>query len=184
MTEIANKNAITAAAYRMGADVQTEDDGTQILYIEYSDGVCNCGCHRPTNGDSRFRQGHDMKLVSKLLLAARNDLTVQVTAGGVATSGSAEAMARHFGGAFPQKLANRAAKRTKVGPKERKAIKQAEKEAREAAAQEQEPVAIRAKVGRWEYDGYRDSDGSFYYTNKQDKVVTVPEGKFKVIEIR
>lgn len=183
MTEIA-KNAVTAAAWKMGADIETLEDGTQVLHVEYDGNTCRCGCQQGVNGDSNFRQGHDMKLVSKLLLAARNDLTVQVTAGGMATSGSAEAMARHFGGAFPQKLANRAAKRTKVGPKERKAIKQAEKEAREAAAQEQEPVAIRAKVGRWEYDGYRDSDGSFYYTNKQDKVVTVPEGKFKVIEIR
>lgn len=175
MTEIA-KNIATAAA-RMGADVETLEDGTQVLYIEYGANTCRCGCQQGVNGDSRFRQGHDMKLVSKLLLAARNGLTVQVSDGAMATSGDAATMARHFGGAFPAKLANRAAAKPAKAAKKSKA----EREADEAAAQEVEPKAARAKVGRWEYDGYIDSDNSFYYTNKQDKVVTVPAGKYKLV---
>lgn len=178
MTEIANTKSIAATAARMGADVETLEDGSQVLYIEYGADTCRCGCRQGVNGDSRFRQGHDMKLVSKLLLAARNGLTVQVTDGSMATSGDAATMARHFGGAFPQKLANRAAAKP---ARKAKATKKAEREAAEAAAQEIEPKAARAKVGRWEYDGYIDSDGSFYYTNKQDKVVTVPAGKFKLV---
>lgn len=173
MTEIAAKNAITAAAWRMGADVQTEDDGTQILHIEYADGVCLCGCHRPINEGSRFRQGHDMKLVSKLLLAARNDLTVRVTAGNTTTSGSAEAMALHFGGSFPEKLANRAAK-AKTSGKGKKAAKQ---EAPAPAVDPALPRTGRAKVGRWVYDGTFE-DGEFYYTNKKGEVIYKKAGQF------
>ncbi len=179
MTEIAAKNAILAAARKIGADVQGEEDGEQVLYIEFADGTCWCGCHQPTNENSNFRQGHDMKLVSKLLLAARNDLSVALTSGGLMSTMSAEVAATKFGGAFPTKLANRAAKaKTPKAKREKgagKAIAASQNPA--AKADPNAPRAARCKVGRWTYDGTIE-EGEFYYTNKQDKVVYVAKGKY------
>lgn len=177
------KLSTIAAAAKIGADVGIDEgSGNQILYIDYDAGTCHCGCKQTTLGDSRFRQGHDMKLVSKLLLAARNDMTVQVTAGGMATSGSAEVMARHFGGAFPTKLANRAAKdKAAKKPKTAKAAMHEENveflKAEQAKKAAEMPRSARCKVGRWVYDGTIE-DGEFYYTNRKGEVIYVEAGKY------
>lgn len=170
MTEIAAKNAILAAARKIGADVQGEENEELVLYIEFTEDTCWCGCYQTTNENSNFRQGHDMKLVSKLLLAARNDLSVALTSGGLMSTMSAEVAATKFGGAFPTKLASRAAKAKT--PKAKKAAP-----APAVKADANAPRAATCKVGRWTYDGTIE-EGEFYYTNKQDKVVYVPKGKY------
>lgn len=163
-----SKIAPTAAQL---ADVE---DG--VLFIEFNDKTCFCGCQQPTNGKSNFRQGHDMKLVSLLLLAVRQGLEVQLTdGGGLASTMSPERAALRFGGAFPEKLANRAAK-AKKEPKA-KAEKAVEAPAPAPKADEDTPRSARCKVGRWVYDGTIE-DGEFYYTNKRDEVVYVAAGKF------
>lgn len=161
-------NTVTAA--------QTADIEDETLFITFSDTTCFCGCQQPTNGKSNFRQGHDMKLVSLLLLAVRKGLSVQITdGGGLASTMSPERAALRFGGAFPEKLANRAAK-AKKEPKA-KAPKAEAAPAPEVKADENTPRSARCKVGRWIYDGTIE-DGEFYYTNKRDEVVYVEAGKF------
>lgn len=152
---------ITAAQL---ADVE---DGT--LFITFTEGQCWCGCAQATNGKSNFRQGHDMKLVSLLLLAVRRELSVQVNE----TTMSPERAAIRFGGAFPEKLANRAAK----AKKEPKAKAEKTVEAPAPKVDENTPRSARCKVGRWIYDGTIE-DGEFYYTNKRDEVIYVAAGKF------
>ncbi len=49
------------------------------------------------------------------------------------------------------------------------------------AREERERDLVTAKVGRWEYQGYIDENGTFTYRNKDNELKTKAEGKYKLV---
>lgn len=163
------------------------DPATGEIEIDLQAGGCFCGCALPVDSKSRFRQGHDMKLVSILNKAARYEIEVALHTGGTIIHLGAIEAAKWFGGSFPAKVAKHlqtphqrkvnaemAADRI-VGGKKKGHLSVVE------SAPADQPRMVKGKVGRWTYDGTVEGD-QFYYTNKADKVIYVPLSKVTLIE--
>lgn len=156
------------------------------VVIVLNKGECGCGCGQPVEAKSRFRQGHDMKLVSILKQAYLTATSIYVADyEGTGHGGEAPVIAGWYGGAFPAKLAKsiESAKARQNGGRNTSAKKAADKIAASetpAPAPADAPRMAKGKVGRWVYEGTIEGD-EFYYTNAKDDVVRVPLERVKII---
>lgn len=158
-------------------------------------GQSKCGCSSNCWSGTRniFAQGHDARLVSRLV-----DQLVDANLPGGAPFTLDEAVTelRQRGGtpALEIKLRNAAGKafdrwtkqaESKARREAAKANKPAKgKKAKAQAAQAEvtapEPQVVTAKIGRWTYEGTVQADG-FHYTDKKDRAKVAPEGKYSLV---
>lgn len=163
--------------------------------------ACRCSLVRTASGEttgcaeltvSKFKPGHDAKLKSLLGLAQANGEMVTVTTPGT-NEGDAntetemsplEAAGKfgNFGYMVTEIAAKLVAKRERAA--NHKAKLAASKAQREAKKAEKGPktTPAKAKVGRWEYEGFlvqQKSGDVFRYTNKKDETVEV--AKFQLV---
>lgn len=138
--------------------------------------VCFCGCEElKTNQKAKtsFLQGHDQRLIGKLIRAGRDGVEVALVGGGVITSGSADIMAAHLLGDNGVAKVHAGISREAKPRKSRAKTSPAEAAAKAAAKPvevEPEPEAVHGsvKVGRWQYPAVRYSDGSVERNTKRD----------------
>lgn len=131
--------------------------------------LCYCGCFQPVHNAKRmFRQGHDQRLLGKLVRAHLAGVEVHLRDGGSMVSTSAAGVARNLDAAggghhWADKLAAATA-RVRDG-----------KKSKPAATPKSEPadrvrpitVAGRVKIGRWFYDAIQYvTTGEVTYTKK------------------
>lgn len=127
-----------------------------ILVVEDVKGsqTCACGCTRRVAGKARFVQGHDQRLIGKLLRAQRGGEEVALRSGAIMSYMSPESYARLVltGAGVAKYVA--AAARPVTAPK------------RAAAARQPVSVAGTVKIGRWTYTATQYGTGEVSYTKK------------------
>ena len=144
------------------------------------------GCQAMTN--RTFAQGHDAKLVGFMVRAELGGLDINRNSGGVRHSfGGAVHAAQSISDALAAKAqgqmdAARARLAKKAVSRLTRKVTKAEIAEAKAATKEPEPQLVKAKVGRWTYEGtIGPVTRDFVYRNKLGQMKTAPEGKYTVL---
>lgn len=165
-------------------------DGDPGDYVKYEGTNCTQYTERI------FAPGHDAKLKSLLIQAGASGLAVVQHDGGMATTSSAETVAKSYGFEL-QVLAG-------IKRAQAKAMERAEKKAAKAqkamAAQTSKEIAKRAaqdakakkdtpaeppflvKVGRWTYPAVLDQKGNATYKTKSGQTRSAKKGSYELVE--
>lgn len=152
---------------------------------------CACGCGQTVAGKSIFRQGHDAKMVSQLTSAvvghgkAEAVVPPQFSGEAEATVTSTEDIQHRINVAtaeverlFGARLAAKAHSALMNGwanydkPKRARGKGKVDGKAIEV---------VKAKVGRWEREGFVDSKGTFKYKDAKGETKTAAKGKYTLV---
>lgn len=152
--------------YDILVDVREGEDGDLIWDAEY-----NTSCVEDTT--RTFAPGHDAKLKSLAIKAGVLGVELRRDDGGVIVSGDPVTMVREYG--FDHMVADGIKKHAeRVALKAEKAAAKATKRATPEAdgalpkrSVVKKPKIVKAKVGRWVYEGTVAIDGAFLYVDKK-----------------
>jgi hypothetical protein len=147
--------------------------------------ACACGCRGAVTRSSKstFRMGHDARLRGILLRAHLTGTEVHVLSGGVTTTGPATAYAAMFNTDRRDWVAMLydAEKAQGTRPARRPAPANRTPDPEPTPTPEPESkYDTRIKVGRWEYDAYREDD-TFWYKNAQGEPRGVSAKRVQVL---
>lgn len=142
-------------------------DQPNDFFLNYVPGKCHCGCGNETARLAvRFRQGHDAKLKSMLIITELEGGSVIADNGMGPKAFEPVAYARLYG------FADQVLKG--VDRRRNQSVRRGE---RRIKTQGGSPDPIRAKIGRWEYDGFVLKNGEFTYVDKKGVTQTTTNWK-------
>lgn len=169
--------------YSVLVNVREDESGDLVWDQELS-----TGCRASTT--RVFAPGHDAKLKGLAIRAGILGEELRRDDGGIAVYGGPVEMTREYGfdhlvkegikrGA--EKAAEKAAKKVRREARKATKVDGPHVLAKKAVAGHARPKKVRAKVGRWTYEGTVRDDGSFWYTAKNGEEKTAREYRYTVV---
>lgn len=147
-------------------ECQNWDVETDTANPETGEGYLDTGCAASTT--RQFAPGHDAKLKSLLITAGTHGWSVSRLTGGVRTSSTPVEAASYFGFEHQVAAGIKNGQDKLFARQLREANREAKKAnaAKKAAKVPEKPESVKAKVGRWVYEGFVATDGTgFHYAD-------------------